>query len=112
MYRKKKQTSWQVVLALDKNPFIIATTTNEEKYQFKILEDSKFSEPQNLFDDLKFAANQYLMVSQCGLDLLVNRLVPDTPEFRSEKNDWIAYDGLEAAKNILHTRMIEDRKLA
>jgi len=53
---------------------------------------------------LELVSNEYLKVSRNGLDLLIHRLFPDQPEFRLNNDDWIAYNGLDAANKILQSR--------
>jgi len=52
------------------------------------------------------AANEYLQVSKNGLDLLIHRLFPDQPEYRLREDNWIAYNGLDAANKILKSRRV------
>ena len=57
-------------------------------------------------DGLKLVANEYLSVSRKGLDLIVNRLFPSSPEFQliTQNQRAVSFDGLVAARKIVRDR--------
>lgn len=100
----KNKNCWYAILAFDSKPIIKATPCGSIHYLYEPIDKTKTLNEYKLFKVLEKEANEYLKVTQNGIDLLVNRLFPDLPEFRLMAGNWHAFNGLEAASKILSSR--------
>lgn len=100
----KNKNCWHAILAFDAKPVIKATPSESIHYIYEPIDKTKILNDLHFFQKLELEANDYLEVTQNGIDLLVNRLFPDLPEFRLMKGNWYAFNGLDAATKILSSR--------
>lgn len=100
----KNKNCWYAILAFDSKPIIKATPCGSVHYSYEPIDKTKTLNDYQLFKAMEKEANEYLKVTQNGIDLLVNRLFPDLPEFRLMAGNWYAFNGLEAATKILTSR--------
>ena len=95
---------WKAVLAMDDMPLVTVYPGAQNCYVYEQVQNSRLNDPKKIIRKLELVSNEYLKVSRNGLDLLIHRLFPDQPEFRLNNDDWIAYNGLDAANKILQSR--------
>ena len=95
---------WKAVLAMDDTPLVTVYPGAQNCYIYEQVQDSRLNDPKKIIRKLELVSNEYLKVSRNGLDLLIHRLFPNQPEFRLNNDDWIAYNGLDAAHKILQSR--------
>ena len=95
---------WKAVLAMDDTPLVTVYPGAKNCYVYEQVQNSRLNDPKKIIRKLELVSNEYLKVSSNGLDLLIHRLFPDQPEFRLKNDNWIAYNGLDAAHKILQSR--------
>jgi len=95
---------WKALLAMDDTPLVTVYPGAQNCYVYEQVQNSRLNDPKKIIRKLELVSNEYLKVSRNGLDLLIHRLFPDQPEFRLNNDDWIAYNGLDAANKILQSR--------
>jgi hypothetical protein len=110
--RERDQSSserilWEACLAINGEPWCVAFSSESSFLQYEIVDEQELISCLGVgIDGLKLMANEYLKVSGKGLDLIVNRLFPSSPEFQliAQNQRTVCFDGLVAARKIVRDR--------
>jgi hypothetical protein len=99
--------SWEACLAINGIPWGVAYGSESSPLKYGNVDEQELISCLGVgIDGLKLVANEYLKVSKEGLDLIVNRLFPSSPEFQliAQKQRTVSFDGLVAARKIVRDR--------
>jgi hypothetical protein len=101
------QISWEACLAINGVPWCMAFGSGLSPLKYENVDERELISCLGVgIDGLKLVANEYLRVSGKGLDLIVNRLFPSSPEFQliAQNQQTVSFDGLVAARKIVRDR--------
>ncbi len=98
---------WEACLAINGEPWCVAFSSESSFLHYEIVDEKELVSCLGVgIDGLKLMANEYLRVPGKGLDLIVNRLFPSSPEFLliAQNQRTVCFDGLVAARKIVRDR--------